>query len=59
MDNAHAQDWSVLDLGHPAVSQQTVYLVDLRVDVWGVDEIADSTRPVTCIVSVYVYSLTL
>lgn len=52
MDDAHAQDWSVLDLGHPAVSQRTIYLVDLKVDVWGVDEIAGSSLPVTCIVSI-------
>lgn len=51
MDNAHAQDWSVLDLGHALVSQRTIYLVDLKVDVWGVDEIAGSSLPVTCIVS--------
>lgn len=51
MDDAHAQDWSSLNLGHAPASQRTVHLADLRVDVWGVDEIAGSTRPVTCIVS--------
>lgn len=53
MDDAHAQDWAVLDLGHARASQRTVHLVDLRVDVWGLDEIAGGTRPVTCIVGAH------
>lgn len=50
MDAAHVQDFSNLHLGHPAASKRTVGLLDLFVNVFGLDEIAGSSLPISLIV---------
>jgi hypothetical protein len=44
-------DWDVLDLGHPAVSCTEVALIDLEVQVFGLEEIRGGERDVAVIVS--------
>lgn len=53
MDNAHVMDWAPLHLGHPTASRRDIVLVDLPVQVFGLDEIAGSDLPVAVIVRSY------
>lgn len=51
MDAAHVMDFGNLALGHPPASHKHVWLVDLAVNVYGLEEIKDSTRPIAVVVS--------
>jgi len=50
-DAVHVMDFGNLSLGHPKASHHVVMLVDLAVNVYGLDEIAGSTRPIAVVVS--------
>jgi len=50
MDRAHVMDWEPLNLAHPIVSKKNVTLIDLDVQVFGLEEIQTSTRPIAVIV---------
>lgn len=50
MDKAHVMDWEPLNLGHPIASMREVNLIDLAVQVFGMDEIEGSDLPVAIIV---------
>lgn len=51
MDPAHVMDFGNLHLGHPPASKHTVGMLDLYVNVFGLDEIGGSTLPISIIVS--------
>lgn len=51
MDNAHVMDWAPLNLGHPIVSMKEVNLIDLGVQVFGLEEIKGSDLPIAMVVS--------
>lgn len=51
MDAAHVMDFGNLALGHPPASHKHVWLVDLAVNVYGLEEIRGSTKPVAVVVS--------
>ncbi len=55
MDAAHVMDFGNLALGHPDASHKNVWLVDLAVNVYGLEEIKDSNRPISVVVSCAVY----
>lgn len=50
MSNAHVMDWDPLHLGHPKVSMREVNLIDLGVQVFGLDEIEGGSLPVAIVV---------
>lgn len=52
MDAAHVMDFGNLALGHPPASHKHVWLVDLAANVYGLDEIQGSDRPISVVVSV-------
>jgi hypothetical protein len=57
MDRAHVMDWEPLNLGHPIVSKTDVTIIDLDVQVFGLEEIRGSTRPIAVVVSMQGYAV--
>ncbi|BEJ13460.1 hypothetical protein CspHIS471_0306340 [Cutaneotrichosporon sp. HIS471] len=49
MDAAHVMDFGNLALGHPTASHKNVWLVDLAANVYGLEEIKGSNRPISVV----------
>lgn len=50
MDAAHRMDWDILNIGYPQSSQKMIHLIDMDLHIFGLEEIAGSTRPIAVIV---------